>query len=322
MSAPPIQTTSPEISVVVPVYGNRDTLPELLSRLDKTLADYDCEYVFVVDGSPDDSLDVLKSEGLDRPHLRVIEFVRNFGQHAALCAGFAESRGRVIVILDADLQQSPEDLPPFIDAWREGKEFVSGVRSSRRDSFTRRFGSYFMNRLVRSITGVPLRDWGCPMAAIDRRIIDQVAFAGEQRRFLKPLVARLSRNWCEIEIKGLQREGESSYSMFTLIGLSLDFLVSFSNRPFQRLTGVGAALLALGVLLSGVYVILRIAGVVVDYPQVQVGIFISVLIGMQAVILGMLGEFTHRVYRLVQGQPFFELRGEHVTGDFMGKDRP
>ncbi len=321
MTAAPIQSPPPEVSVVVPVYGNRNTLPELLSRLDKTLTGYECEYVFVVDGSPDDSLDILKQEGLSRPHLRVIEFVRNFGQHAALCAGFEMARGEVVVILDADLQQSPEDLPPFIEAWRGGKEFVSGVRGSRKDSLLRRFGSYFMNRLVRSVTGVPLRDWGCPMAAIDRRIIDQIAFAGEQRRFLKPLVARLSRSWTEIEIQGLEREGESSYSMFSLIGLSLDFMVSFSNRPFQRLTGAGAALLGIGSACAVLYIILRIVGVVVDYPQVQVGIFISVLIGMQTVILGMLGEFTHRVYRLVQGQPFFELRGEHVAGEFVGEER-
>ena len=307
-----VTPSTPEISVVVPVYGNRSTLTALVERLDATLiALGTVEYVFVVDGSPDDSLAVLLELGQTRPHLGVVELARNYGQHAALCAGFAAARGRVILILDADLQQAPEDLPPFVEAWRKGHDFVSGWRELRKDALTRRLGSLAMNRLVRSVTRVPLRDWGCPMAAIDRRIIDQVPYAGEQRRFLKPLVARLSRNWFEIGIQGHPREGESSYSMLALIGLALDFVVSFSRRPFPRLAGAGMAIILLAILVGGTYLGLRVTGVIHDEPRIQILVMFGALFGLQALIMGVLGEYIHRTYRMVQGQPFYEVRHKH-----------
>jgi undecaprenyl-phosphate 4-deoxy-4-formamido-L-arabinose transferase len=300
--------------VVVPVYRNRRTLAELLERLDAVLAGESVEYVFVVDGCPEDSLGLLKTLLEGRPHLRVIELARNYGQHAALSAGFEAARGRVVLILDADLQQAPEDLPPFLEAWRGGAEFVSGWRSGREDAATRRVGSYGMNLLVRLVTRVPLRDWGCPMAAVDRRVVDQVQYAGEQRRFLKPLVARLARSWEEVEITGQGRDGESAYSMLDLIGLALDFVVSFTRRPFQRLTGAGLALFLVGILTGLVYVALRLLDLAPSLPPIQALVVVALLVGMQAVILGMLGEYTHRIYRMVQGQPFFEVRTEHREG--------
>jgi undecaprenyl-phosphate 4-deoxy-4-formamido-L-arabinose transferase len=307
-----VVTSPPEISVVVPIYGNADTLPELVERLDQALGPVGAaEYVFVVDGSPDHSLEVLCELAESRPHLRIIEFGRNYGQHAALSAGFEAVRGQVVLILDADLQQAPEDLPPFVEAWRAGHDFVSGYRTLRKDPPHRQFGSWVMNRLVNAVTHVPLRDWGCPMAAIDRKIIDQVPYAGEQRRFLKPLVAKLSRNWHELGIQGHAREGESSYSLLALIGLALDFIVSFSRRPFPRLAGAGVALFALSTLGGLGYIGLRLARLIEPIPPVQVLVVFGALFGLQALILGMLGEYIHRTYRLVQGQPFFEVRREH-----------
>ena len=190
---------------MIPIYRNRDTLVELLDRLDAALADEPREYVFVVDGSPDDSLEVLRAEQDRRPHLVVIELARNFGQHAALCAGFEAARGKSVAILDGDLQQRPEDLPRFIAAWREGSDFVSGWRTTRDDPLQRRLGSAVLNRFVRVVTGVELHDWGCPVAVIDRSVIERVATCGEQRRFLKPLVAKLSRRPTELKIEGLAR---------------------------------------------------------------------------------------------------------------------
>lgn len=311
-----VTPSPPQISVVVPVYGNRATLPELVERLDATLLELgSLEYVFVVDGSPDDSLAVLRELAQTRPHLGIVELARNYGQHAALCAGFAASRGDVVLLLDADLQQAPEDLPPFVEAWRAGHDFVSGWREQRRDPLRRRLGSWGMNRLVRSVTRVPLRDWGCPMAAIDRRIIDAVPYAGEQRRFLKPLVARLSRNWHEIGITGHAREGESSYSMLALIGLALDFIVSFSRRPFPRLTGFGAALMFGSVLVGLAYIGLRVAGLIGDEARLQILVMFGALFGLQALIMGVLGEYIHRTYRMVQGQPFYDVRRTYGAAD-------
>jgi undecaprenyl-phosphate 4-deoxy-4-formamido-L-arabinose transferase len=300
--------------VVVPVYRNRDTLAELLERLDRVLEAERREYVFVVDGSPDDSLERLLDEQRRHPHLVVLELARNCGQHAALCAGFAAVRARVVLVIDADLQQRPEDLPRFLERWRAGHDFVSGWRTSRRDAPWRQLGSGGMNWLVRTVTGVHLHDWGCPLAAIDRSILERIPESGEQRRFLKPLVAKLSRHPTEVEIEGLEREGQSSYGLITLLGLSLDFVVSFSNRPFQRLAGLGLVLTLAGFLGGLGYLVLRLASAVEPSPRIQALMVIALLLGLQLLILGALGEFTHRIYRLVQGLPLYEVRARHEAG--------
>lgn len=302
--------TTPEVSVVIPVYRNQSSLVPLCDRLDASLAGERREYVFVVDGSPDDSLAVLLDLARTRPQVVALELSRNFGQHAALCAGFEAARGSVVCVIDADLQQKPEDLPRFIAAWREGHDFVSGWRVSRADSLYRRLNSRAMNWLVRAVTGVRLHDWGCPIAAIDRRIVERLPSTGEQRRFLKPAVAQLSSNLTEIKVEGLERSGASSYSLTTLVGVALDFAVSFSTRPFQRLAGVGALMFGSGVATLVVYAIARLSGVG-DIPRVTAAIFALLVLGVLILIFGALGEFTHRIYRLVQGQPLYEVAAEH-----------
>jgi undecaprenyl-phosphate 4-deoxy-4-formamido-L-arabinose transferase len=302
---------APEVSVVVPVYRNRDTLAELLERLEASLGGEDYELVLVVDGSPDDSLAVLRDEQTRRPRLVVVELARNCGQHAALCAGFELARGAVVLILDADLQQRPEELPAFVAAWRDGADFVSGWRTERSDPVFRRLGSHGMNWLVRQITGVKLHDWGCPLAAIDRSVFERVPGCGEQRRFLKPLVAKLSRKPQEIQVVGLEREGESAYSLLTLLGVSLDFVVSFSNRPFQKLLGLGFLGTVISLTIGTVYVTLRVAHLAEESQRLQAIVVLGMMLGIQLVILGALGEFTHRIYRLVQGLPLFEVAHVH-----------
>ncbi|QDU67741.1 glycosyltransferase family 2 protein [Engelhardtia mirabilis] len=302
----------PEVSVVIPIYRNSATLIELLDRLDTALADEPREYVFVVDGSPDDSLEVLRAQVQSRPHLVVVELARNFGQHAALCAGFEAARGKSIAILDGDLQQRPEELPAFIAAWRAGADFVSGWRTTRNDPLQRRLGSIVLNRFVRYVTGVQLHDWGCPVAVIDRSVTERVATCGEQRRFLKPLVAKLSKRPTELKIEALPRQaGSSAYSSLALLGVTLDFAVSFSNRPFIKLTGLGFLMVAAGVGVGGAYLALRVMHLIDADPRPQAMAVLAAVLGAQLLVLGAMGEFTHRVYRLVQGQPLFEVRHEH-----------
>lgn len=299
----------PELSVVVPVYRNRATLVVLLDRLDATLGDLEREYVFVVDGCPDDSHELLLEEQRRRPWLVVVDLARNCGQHAALAAGFEVSRGRAVAVMDADLQQDPEELPRFLEPWRAGHDFVSGWRVTRSDPLDRKLGSLALNWLVRRITGVALHDWGCPLAVIDRSVIERVADGGEQRRFLKPLVAKLSRRPTELRIEGRERvDGKSSYSSLALLGVTLDFAVSFANRPFLKLIGLGAVGTGAGIGIGVVYLGLRIAGVVGQSPPVVALAALGLLLGAQVLILGAMGEFTHRIYRLVQGQPLFEIR--------------
>ena len=319
MSAPTkADASAPEVSVVVPVYRNRRTLGDLLDRLDAALAGERREYVFVIDGSPDDSAQFLREEQARRPWIVVVELARNFGQHAALSAGFEHARGDVALILDADLQQAPEDLPRFVESWRAGHDFVSGWRVRRKDSLGRRFGSWGLNRLVAHFVRQPLHDWGCPIAAIDRSIYARLSECGEKRRFLKPLVASLARSTCEVEVEGLAREqGKSSYSYLALIGLALDFAVSFSRTPFQRLAGLGVILFSTGMFGGALYFVLRLLGMR-DSPPFQGAVIIAVFFGLQVLILGALGEFTHRTYHIVQGQPLYIVgsiaRGPVETG--------
>ena len=164
-------------------------------------------------------------------------------------------------------------------------------------------------------TGVALRDWTCPIAAIDARIVDRVGETGEQRRFLKPAVAQFSRNPTELKVEGEPRAGESGYSLVTLLGVALDFAVSFTTRPFQRLAGAGFLLFALGVAIGVGYLAARILGLIPDNPPVQAVVVLCVLVGIQVVILGALGEFTHRIYRLVQGRPLFEVKREYGASE-------
>ncbi len=291
--------------MVVPVYRNRRTLGDLLDRLDAALEGEQREYVFVIDGSPDDSAEFLRDERARRPWIVVVELARNFGQHAALSAGFDHARGEVALILDADLQQAPEDLPRFLESWRAGHDFVSGWRVRRRDSLGRRFGSWGLNYLVTHFARQPLHDWGCPIAAIDRSVYSRLSDCGEKRRFLKPLVASLARSTSEVKVEGHAREsGKSSYSYLALIGLALDFAVSFSRTPFQRLAGLGAILFSSGMFGGALYFLLRILGME-DSPPFQGAVIIALFFGLQVLILGALGEFTHRTYHLVQGQPLY-----------------
>lgn len=296
--------------MIVPVYRNEATLPELLRRLDAALDGEHREYVFVVDASPDRSLGVLLDAQRLRAHLVVLELARNAGQHAALCAGFEAARGRVALVLDADLQQRPEDLPRALERWRAGHDFVSGWRRSRRDSLGRRAASLAMNWLVRTVTGVPLRDWGCPLAAVDRSVFERIPEGGEQRRFLKPLVASLARRTTEIEIESDARADESSYSPFMLCALALDFVVTFTRRPFQWLIGVGALGFLGACALGTLHLFARLAGSAAS-ERVQAVVVLGLVIGLQLVLLGAVGEFTHRIYRLVQGRPLYEVRAVH-----------
>ena len=155
---------------------------------------------------------------------------------------------------------------------------MSGWRTARADPFLRRLSSRGFNELVRRVTGVQLHDWGCPLAAIDRSVFERIAPSGEQRRFLKPLVAKLSRRPTEVRVEGYERDGKSSYSPLALVGLTLDFVVSFSNRPFLKLIGVGAAGFSVGLFLGVTYVVLRILGILPEEPRILAAVVLLVLL--------------------------------------------
>jgi undecaprenyl-phosphate 4-deoxy-4-formamido-L-arabinose transferase len=307
------------VSVVIPLYNNEGIVEECyravgaaLSRLQGgPLSEY--ELVFVDDGSADGTLRRLLARCGNDPRAKVVELDGNYGQHAALCAGFEAAGGDVIVTLDADLQISPEEIPLLLEKLSEGHDLVSGVRVGRKDPVGRTLPSRLFNLLAGRITGVKLRDWGCPTVALKQPLAKQILRYGEMRRFLKPLGVRLARSVGEVELRHRERiGGRSAYGAQDLFELALDFVTNFSRRPFQKVSLLGTVLFGLGVLGSALYLPLRASLSVALRGKAQIVIFFAIVVGLQFMILGFLGEFIIRIYRRQNNIPFYTIRAIHA----------
>jgi glycosyltransferase involved in cell wall biosynthesis len=295
---------------VIPVFRTESYLVPLCERLEKALAGVRSEWIFVDDGSPDGSRAAIQGLQSRFPQIRLLAFARNFGQHAALSAGFEKARGEVVVTLDCDLQYAPEDIPRFLAKIREGHDFVSGWRTTRDDPLlSRRIPSRLFNALVRAVTGVPLHDYGCALNAMRRGVVEELAAYGEMRRFLKPLIAQVARRTAEVEIRNEARAGRSGYTLWRLCGLAMDFLISFSAKPFQWIGLGGLALFGMGAAGGIGYAFSRLAGVSAN-PPLTVILFLALVFGLLLATLGLVGEFSQRTYRLVQRRPFFVIEEE------------
>lgn len=294
-----------DLSVVVPVYNNAETLDPLLDRLLRTLdaTGLSCEIIVVDDGSRDTSRAVLDRraalDGRIRPH----SLARNFGSQAALCAGFDLVRGRRTVCLDADLENRPEDIPLLLSALDRGFDLACGVRQRRRDSWLRRrLPSALLNAYVRHRTGTSVRDIGCGMRAMESRVVRNLGLEGEARRLLTPLLLRRARAIVEVPIEHDPRPQRSGHSAFSLLGIALDFYLLSARRPFLSTGLIAALALAAGVvsLLVGIIAMPRLA-----LP----GLALATAGGL-GLVLALIGEYAQRIYQLEQGQPFYELRGD------------
>jgi glycosyltransferase involved in cell wall biosynthesis len=298
-----------ELSVVVPVFNEADNLPEFHAQLTKALHGSRYELLFVDDGSVDGSYEILAALHASDPQVKVVRLAGNFGQHAALSAGIECAKGQVIVSLDADLQCDPHDIPKLLAKIEEGHDVVSGWRYDRKDPLLRRLPSYIANKTIGMVTGVRLHDYGCPLKAITAEVARELKYYGEMRRFLGALVVQLGRSVADVQVSHRSRMvGKSRYSVLRLIGHYVDFIVSFSTRPFQIIGVAGGLLTLLGLIGGAVYFPLRFLA---DFPlgeRFQIVVFLAVFFGLQFAILGLLGEFTTRIYRLVQNRPFFVIR--------------
>src|SRR5208283_1134978 len=236
------------VSIVVPVYNEAANLDALWRRLGAVVARIaGCEVVFVDDGSRDNSLAMLQEIAAEHGAVRVVELARNFGQHAALLAGFRECRGEVIVTLDADLQNPPEEIPRLLEAIAAGNDVVGGWRSARQDQAYRRLASRLHNRITSLIVGVPMHDYGCMLRAYRRHIIDTVVACDEKTAFVPALANSFAKRVAEIPVAHAERAGgESKYGLFKLAHLSLNLVTGFSSFPIRvlSLTGMGISVLA------------------------------------------------------------------------------
>ena len=310
----PLNITLPEpyISVIIPVYNEEENLRELGERLMRTLAGMDrsFEIILVDDGSSDRSWDLLTELHAKYPqNLRALQFNRNFGQHQAIFAGFQAARGQVMITLDADLQNPPEEIPRLVAKIEEGYDTVGGWRENRQDSVFRRLPSYLVNVVMSKVTGVKLRDYGCMLRAYRREVIDSINQCHESSSFIPALANLFSRRVAEIPVGHAERErGQSKYGLIKLLRLNFDLVTGFSNLPIHAVGFTGVAIAFLG-LLFGFLLFLRRLFV---GPEVE-GVFtlfaiLFVFVGLNTLGLALIGEYVGRIYREVRGRPRYVIR--------------
>jgi undecaprenyl-phosphate 4-deoxy-4-formamido-L-arabinose transferase len=303
---------SPEISVVIPVFNEEENLRELGERLIRTLAAMGrpFEIIFVDDGSTDRSWQLLTDLNRQYPqYIRALQFHRNFGQHQAIFAGFQAARGEVMVTLDADLQNPPEEIPRLVAKLDEGYDTVGGWRENRQDSIFRRLPSQLVNQVMSRVTGVQLRDYGCMLRAYRRSVVDSINQCQESSSFIPALANLFAQRVAEIPVGHAERErGKSKYGIFKLLRLNFDLMTGFSNLPIHMVGFMGVAIAFLGLFFGFMLIIRRIfVG-----PEVE-GVFtlfaiLFVFVGLNTLGLALIGEYVGRIYREVRGRPRFVVR--------------
>jgi undecaprenyl-phosphate 4-deoxy-4-formamido-L-arabinose transferase len=297
----------PEISVIVPVYNEEAGLPALFARLYPALdaLDTDYEIIFIDDGSRDRSAALLRGQWEQRPTVtRVILLAANAGQHMAIMAGFEQSRGEIVVTLDADLQNPPEEIHKLVAKMRQGYDCVGSIRVNRQDSAFRRWASKAMNGLRERITRIKMTDQGCMLRAYSRRVVDAINSCREVSTFIPALAYSFAQRPTEVEVAHEERHaGESKYSLYSLIRLNFDLMTSFSLVPLQWFSMVGISLS----LLSALFVVFLAVRRVVVGPEAE-GLFTLFgiaffLIGLTLFGVGLLGEYIGRIYQQVRHRP-------------------
>jgi undecaprenyl-phosphate 4-deoxy-4-formamido-L-arabinose transferase len=303
----------PEVTVVIPVYNEQESLPALFVRLYPALdamgRSYEC--VFVDDGSADRSAALLREQFERRPnHTRVVLLQSNFGQHAAILAGFSASRGERIVTLDADLQNPPEEIATLLRKMDEGYDYVGTIRRKRRDVAWRKLASRLMNRLRERITKVKMTDQGCMLRAYARHVVDAINSTSEINTFIPALAYLYALKPVEVEVEHDERQaGHSKYSLYKLIRLNFDLVTGFSVVPLQVFSFVGVLIAGVSLLLFIYIMVYRIL-----YPQGTVqGVFtlfaiVFFFIGIILFGIGLLGEYIGRIYQEVQRRPRYLVR--------------
>ncbi|HIE51273.1 MAG TPA: glycosyltransferase [Armatimonadetes bacterium] len=310
----------PEVSAVIPVYNERESLPELHGQLVEVLTRLgrSWEIVYVDDGSTDGSFEQLRELHAASPSGRVvvIRLRANFGQTAALAAGFDRARGTVIVALDADLQNDPADIPRLLAKLEEGYDVVSGWRKRRQDKFlTCRLPSWIANWLIGQVTGVRLHDYGCSLKAYRAEILREVRLYGELHRFIPALAKWVGARIGEIEVShrprkfGRSKYGLSRTSRVLLDLLTVKFLLSFSTKPMQMFGRWGLWLGSSGFVLAAYLTYLKFfhGEQLAERPLLLLAVLLMIL-GLQMVSLGLLGELVIRTYHESQGRPIYRVR--------------
>jgi glycosyltransferase involved in cell wall biosynthesis len=307
-----------KFSIVVPIYNEEDNIAALYqsitSALDGSGADY--ELILVDDGSVDGSFTALKKVAVQDTRVKVIRFRRNFGQTAAMSAGFDAAAGEIIIPMDGDLQNDPADIPRLIDKLNEGYDVVSGWRSDRKDTFiTRKIPSMLANALISWLTGVHLHDYGCTLKAYRREVLDGINLYGEMHRFVPALASQVGAKVAEIPVNHRARlHGTSKYGISRTLRVVLDlmtvkFLLAYSTKPIQLFGkwGVYTLLAGCGSGAMTIYMKLFEHFSMNRNPLLILTAFL-LFMGIQFIVLGLLGELNARTYYEAQGKPIYVVR--------------
>ena len=306
------------VSVVVPVYNEEGCLEELISRslaaLEKTGKRY--ELILVDDGSRDRSVEIMTRATETHPGQVVACILnRNYGQHSAIMAGFSLVRGDLVITIDADLQNPPEEFPRLVEAAEAGNDVVGTVRQNRKDSLLRTLPSKIVNIAAQRATGVKMHDYGCMLRAYRRHVVEAMKLCNERSTFIPVLGNSFARNTCEIPVGHSERAaGESKYSFFKLINLQFNLLTCMTTFPLRLMTYVGSGLAFFGFLLS-IYIIIRRLFDSEDWSAQGVFTLFAIqfiICGVLLIGMGLLGEYIGRIYTDVRARPQFFI--ESVIG--------
>jgi undecaprenyl-phosphate 4-deoxy-4-formamido-L-arabinose transferase len=312
LSAVPEATPGPDLSVVVTMFNEAASLDELYRRLVATLDALDRAYelIFVDDGSTDGTFAELERLHADDQRVRAVRFKRNFGQHPAMHAGLVRARGAIVITMDGDLQNEPEDIPRLVAAVESGYDVASGRRVARRDSWGRTLPSRLINGMLRRFTGVAISDFGCAFNAYRREVVTPMLGAIGKQKFTKALVLSGGASVVEVDVSHTAREGASRYSPLRLTRLALHVLAGFWPQPIQVigvLLGVVCTIAATALGAYGIWFWIDRS----NFPgPLFGGVVLLAVLGIQGFVLALVGEYLGRIQRDVEGRPLYTIDKE------------
>ena len=305
------------LSVLVPVFNEEENIPELTERLLAVMKSQkkSFEIIFIDDGSNDRSAEIIKGALKVNPEIKLVRFNRNYGQHSALFAGFSLAQGKILVTIDADLQNPPEEIPKLLQKMAEGYEVVGGCRLHRKDSVFRKIPTYLVAKMASRFVQVPLKDYGCMLRAYRSEVIKEMLASGETSTYIPALANSLATSVAEVPVLHRARSrGKSKYSLLGLLHLNFDLMTSFSLIPIQLIGIAGGLISFLGLGFSAFLLIMRLLK---GSEWAAQGVFtlfgiLFFFVGLQFLALGILGEYVGRNYQETRNRPRYRIR-EIVT---------
>jgi len=308
----PEEAIPPRLSVVVTLFDEAGSLAELHRRALAALAALGrpFEIVYVDDGSTDGTFAMLEELHDGDPRVRAVRFKRNFGQHPAMHAGLSRARGDIVVTMDGDLQNLPEDIPKLVAAVDAGYDVASGRRAARHDSWGRTLPSRLINGMLRRFTKVEISDFGCAFNAYRREVVTPMLGSIGRQKFTKALILSGGASVTEVEVGHVARQGPSRYSPLRLTRLALHVLAGFWPQPIQWAGVVLGFVCALAATVLGIYGVAYWIGRSNFPGPLFLGAAVIFVLGVQGFVLALVGEYLSRIQREVEGRPLYAIERE------------